>query len=147
MRQWIPDSIQMWSGRRGTVCFCYLHARRSIQNCLQHFISVSYKGNQSRISTMKKDEDDCNKTVITLKGSVTIVADFFFTAINSILYQRGKFCKLGYINSEVARFHFGLSGVVTYLQLLYRCFATMFTCDQALMFALYRYRYLHARNV
>ena len=31
-----------------------------------------------------------NKTEITLKGSVDIVSDFFFTAINSILYQRGK---------------------------------------------------------
>ena len=31
-----------------------------------------------------------NKTEITLKGSVEIVSDFFFTAINSILYQRGK---------------------------------------------------------
>jgi len=30
-----------------------------------------------------------NQTVITLKGSVSIVKDFFFTAINSILYQRG----------------------------------------------------------
>lgn len=30
-----------------------------------------------------------NKTVITLKGSVEIVSEFFFTAINSILYQRG----------------------------------------------------------
>ncbi|GAX23590.1 mitotic spindle assembly checkpoint protein MAD2 [Fistulifera solaris] len=30
-----------------------------------------------------------NKTEITLKGSVDIVSDFFFTAINSILYQRG----------------------------------------------------------
>jgi mitotic spindle assembly checkpoint protein MAD2 len=29
------------------------------------------------------------KTVITLKGSVAIVSEFFFTAINSILYQRG----------------------------------------------------------
>jgi len=28
-------------------------------------------------------------TVITLKGSVDIVSEFFFTAINSILYQRG----------------------------------------------------------
>mmetsp|Transcript_18693 Transcript_18693/g.30621 ORF Transcript_18693/g.30621 Transcript_18693/m.30621 type:complete len:231 (+) Transcript_18693:45-737(+) len=28
-------------------------------------------------------------TVITLKGSVEIVSEFFFTAINSILYQRG----------------------------------------------------------
>ena len=28
------------------------------------------------------------KTEITLKGSVEIVSDFFFTAINSILYQR-----------------------------------------------------------
>jgi len=32
---------------------------------------------------------DKNDTVITLKGSVEIVAEFFFTAINSILYQRG----------------------------------------------------------
>jgi mitotic spindle assembly checkpoint protein MAD2 len=31
-----------------------------------------------------------NDTIITLKGSVEIVSDFFFTAINSILYQRGK---------------------------------------------------------
>jgi len=30
-----------------------------------------------------------NKTEITLKGSVEIVSEFFFTAINSILYQRG----------------------------------------------------------
>eukprot|EP00978_Attheya_sp_CCMP212_P009988 scaffold23950_cov56-Attheya_sp.AAC.1 len=30
-----------------------------------------------------------SKTVITLKGSVAIVSEFFFTAINSILYQRG----------------------------------------------------------
>jgi mitotic spindle assembly checkpoint protein MAD2 len=29
------------------------------------------------------------KTVITLKGSVAIVSEFFHTAINSILYQRG----------------------------------------------------------
>ena len=29
------------------------------------------------------------KTIITLKGSVQIVSEFFFTAINSILYQRG----------------------------------------------------------
>ena len=29
------------------------------------------------------------KTIITLKGSVKIVSEFFFTAINSILYQRG----------------------------------------------------------
>ena len=39
--------------------------------------------------TKQNDGDDSNKTVITLKGSVSIVADFFFTAINSILYQRG----------------------------------------------------------
>ena len=30
-----------------------------------------------------------SETEITLKGSVDIVSDFFFTAINSILYQRG----------------------------------------------------------
>lgn len=30
-----------------------------------------------------------SKTVITLKGSVAIVSEFFCTAINSILYQRG----------------------------------------------------------
>lgn len=29
------------------------------------------------------------KTIIALKGSVAIVSEFFFTAINSILYQRG----------------------------------------------------------
>ena len=31
------------------------------------------------------------QTEITLKGSVDIVSEFFFTAINSILYQRGKY--------------------------------------------------------
>jgi len=37
-----------------------------------------------------------NQTEITLKGSVDIVSDFFFTAINSILYQRGtcSYCTL-----------------------------------------------------
>eukprot|EP00588_Corethron_pennatum_P015746 CAMPEP_0194279704 /NCGR_PEP_ID=MMETSP0169-20130528/14079_1 /TAXON_ID=218684 /ORGANISM="Corethron pennatum, Strain L29A3" /LENGTH=234 /DNA_ID=CAMNT_0039024159 /DNA_START=60 /DNA_END=764 /DNA_ORIENTATION=+ len=29
------------------------------------------------------------RNIITIKGSVDIVSDFFFTAINSILYQRG----------------------------------------------------------
>lgn len=33
---------------------------------------------------------DGKETVITLKGSVQTVSEFFFTAINSILYQRGK---------------------------------------------------------
>mmetsp|Transcript_9885 Transcript_9885/g.19092 ORF Transcript_9885/g.19092 Transcript_9885/m.19092 type:complete len:220 (+) Transcript_9885:75-734(+) len=33
--------------------------------------------------------DTVEKTEITLKGSVEIVSEFFFTAINSILYQRG----------------------------------------------------------
>jgi len=32
---------------------------------------------------------DTNKTEISLKGSVEIVSEFFFTAVNSILYQRG----------------------------------------------------------
>ena len=36
-----------------------------------------------------------NDTVITLKGSVEIVSEFFFTAINSILYQRGKLREIG----------------------------------------------------
>ena len=31
------------------------------------------------------------KNIITLKGSVAIVSDFFFCAINSILYQRGEY--------------------------------------------------------
>jgi hypothetical protein len=31
------------------------------------------------------------QTEITLKGSVDIVSEFFFTAINSILYQRGTY--------------------------------------------------------
>ena len=31
-----------------------------------------------------------SQTEITLKGSVEVVSEFFFTAINSILYQRGK---------------------------------------------------------
>jgi len=29
-------------------------------------------------------------TEISLKGSVEIVSEFFFAAVNSILYQRGK---------------------------------------------------------
>jgi hypothetical protein len=45
----------------------------------------------TRTMTNQNDGDDSNKTVITLKGSVSIVSDFFFTAINSILYQRGTF--------------------------------------------------------
>jgi hypothetical protein len=39
---------------------------------------------------MTNGSNEGNKTEITLKGSVAIVSDFFFTAINSILYQRGK---------------------------------------------------------
>lgn len=35
-----------------------------------------------------------SKTEITLKGSVEIVSEFFFTAINSILYQRGTFSNM-----------------------------------------------------
>lgn len=35
-----------------------------------------------------------NSTEITLKGSVDIVSDFFFTAINSILYQRGTILRM-----------------------------------------------------
>jgi hypothetical protein len=38
---------------------------------------------------MDSSKDKSAKTEITLKGSVAIVSDFFFTAINSILYQRG----------------------------------------------------------
>jgi mitotic spindle assembly checkpoint protein MAD2 len=38
---------------------------------------------------MESAKDESAKTEITLKGSVAIVSDFFFTAINSILYQRG----------------------------------------------------------
>jgi hypothetical protein len=44
---------------------------------------------------MAKHNESSNKTEITLKGSVEIVSEFFFTAINSILYQRGAlFCVL-----------------------------------------------------
>jgi hypothetical protein len=39
--------------------------------------------------TMTNKNEAPNKTEITLKGSVEIVSEFFFTAINSILYQRG----------------------------------------------------------
>lgn len=55
------------------------------------------KSPSSKTGTMTKqnDVDDSNKTVITLKGSVSIVSDFFFTAINSILYQRGKLSRAG----------------------------------------------------
>lgn len=41
-----------------------------------------------------------SKTEITLKGSVDIVSEFFFTAINSILYQRGKILLLETIFRE-----------------------------------------------
>lgn len=41
-----------------------------------------------------------SKTEINLKGSVGIVSDFFFTAINSILYQRGTFDQLAARPSE-----------------------------------------------
>ena len=37
------------------------------------------------------------KTEITLKGSIEIVSDFFFTAINSILYQRGTYRSMLYV--------------------------------------------------
>jgi mitotic spindle assembly checkpoint protein MAD2 len=37
--------------------------------------------------------EQAEKTEITLKGSVDIVSEFFFTAINSILYQRGKYMR------------------------------------------------------
>lgn len=33
---------------------------------------------------------DTKTEIITLNGSVEIVSEFFFAAINSILYQRGK---------------------------------------------------------
>ncbi|KAL7548242.1 hypothetical protein ACHAWF_014027 [Thalassiosira exigua] len=42
-----------------------------------------------------------NDTVITLKGSVEIVSEFFFTAINSILYQRGLLSYLGQVMSQM----------------------------------------------
>uniref|UniRef100_A0A7S2KF26 HORMA domain-containing protein n=1 Tax=Leptocylindrus danicus TaxID=163516 RepID=A0A7S2KF26_9STRA len=40
----------------------------------------------SQLQQVLKDEQD---TVINLKGSVAIVSEFFYYAINSILYQRG----------------------------------------------------------
>lgn len=40
--------------------------------------------------TLCLKEADEKTSEITLKGSVDIVSDFFFTAINSILYQRGS---------------------------------------------------------
>lgn len=39
------------------------------------------------------DDIGSKKTEIALNGSVDIVSDFFFTAINSILYQRGELCR------------------------------------------------------
>ena len=41
---------------------------------------------QVNMSAAKKTEN-----VITLKGSVAVVSEFFYCAINSILYQRGEF--------------------------------------------------------
>ena len=43
------------------------------------------------------------QTEITLKGSVDIVSEFFFTAINSILYQRGKFFARFSMDACIAR--------------------------------------------
>lgn len=50
--------------------------------------SFSPASSKTHTHTMTSVE---SKTVITLKGSVEIVSEFFFTAINSILYQRGEF--------------------------------------------------------
>jgi hypothetical protein len=52
---------------------------------LSRFIALS-----SPISTKTSKMVEPKDTVITLKGSVEIVSEFFFTAINSILYQRGE---------------------------------------------------------
>ena len=48
-----------------------------------------------------------NKTIITLKGSVEIVSEFFFTAINSILYQRGA-CVLPRQYAVLPRRHYNV---------------------------------------
>lgn len=39
---------------------------------------------------MSKAPNVDSKNIITLKGSVSIIKEFFHTAINSILYQRGE---------------------------------------------------------
>jgi len=49
-----------------------------------------YKVKEQQFSTISNNMTDAKDTVITLKGSVQTVSEFFFTAINSILYQRGK---------------------------------------------------------
>lgn len=58
------------------------------------------------------------RTIITLKGSVKIVSEFFFTAVNSILYQRGIYQPETFRREE----KYGLtvlttteSGLLTYL--------------------------------
>ena len=53
-----------------------------------------YPDRKSNRSTSMATNSSNNKTEITLRGSVDIVSDFFFTAINSILYQRGEFQRL-----------------------------------------------------
>ena len=76
----------------------HIHNRHHWPACIALFFKIQAahtaanhknSGKKNNIMTKQNDGDDSNKTVITLKGSVSIVADFFFTAINSILYQRG----------------------------------------------------------
>jgi hypothetical protein len=61
------------------------------QLCLLPLHSIYSFHNRNERSIMTST-DTARKTEITLKGSVEIVSDFFFTAINSILYQRGAYC-------------------------------------------------------
>jgi len=90
----VEDPKRPQTGRRGKPLFLEL-GETPHKNSKLTFSSFLWKTKQTATTTMTnpKDGDDTNKTVITLKGSVTIVSDFFFTAINSILYQRGAFLR------------------------------------------------------
>jgi mitotic spindle assembly checkpoint protein MAD2 len=48
------------------------------------------------------EDETSSKTEIALNGSVEIVLDFFFTAINSILYQRGESTAWLFVGSSLS---------------------------------------------
>ena len=87
-RQW-ENLIKKLHNTRIVFCETSLHGTIALL-CSNHF------NNDCRITltsqaVMASSID--TQTEITLKGSVDIVSEFFFTAINSILYQRGK-CRI-----------------------------------------------------
>ena len=133
----------------------HIHNRHHWPACIALFFKIQAahtaanhknSGKKNNIMTKQNDGDDSNKTVITLKGSVSIVADFFFTAINSILYQRGTLSRASKIILIPFRFA-GLSWPVRtmydtrrsrFVHLFFIIFPHFFSCWQ---------RYIYARDV